>query len=192
MDVSMVMRGPTPFSNYVVGGRVIVGSVPTTSDDLQTLMTVGKVDTFVCLNEQVPEYFARLKPELLRHREMVQRSDASHSPSPADIHFYHFPCDSFLQESDPDVGLLVEELAKLLSGTKMRNCIYIHCFTGRTCSNIVAAGLLTKIYRIPIPRSLNLVREYCLKGRDKHAKQSSARADSDDVFEDIAAFVRRN
>ena len=58
---------------------------------------------------------------------------------------------------------------------------------------LTTSGLLTRLYRLPVPRSLDLVREYCLKGRDLNAERSAGqRGESDDVFDDIQAFVQRN
>lgn len=51
-------RGPTPWSNWVIPGQVLVGAYPASVDDtetreiLNTLLELG-IETFVCLQAEV-------------------------------------------------------------------------------------------------------------------------------------------
>jgi len=122
--------GPTPESNWLIPGRVMCGEVPggwdgAHSSDLARILSSG-VNAFVCLLEFVPSYVDDL-------RALEHTAD-----------FIHFPIDDFSVADDDQTVSFVEELARLIKGSSV--VFYIHCFSGRGRTGIVASSLLQALY----------------------------------------------
>lgn len=84
------MRGPTPWSNWVIRGHVLAGAFPASVDDAETdrvltvLLELG-VTTFVCLQAEVdisvPEHLWRsgqgLRPYVRDAQRLLSRARAT-------------------------------------------------------------------------------------------------------------------
>lgn len=123
-------RGPTSESNWLVPGRVITGEVPggwgssskVTEQSVDAIISSG-VTVFVCLLEFRPDYISYLNG----------RAD-----------FIHFPIDDFDVADEADTVAFVEELGRRFS--RSNDAFYIHCFSGRGRTGIIASSLLMNLY----------------------------------------------
>ncbi|GMH97698.1 hypothetical protein TrST_g150 [Triparma strigata] len=129
-DDSYNFRGPTRESNVLIPGRVFTGEVPggwgssakITKQCVDDIMSAG-VTVFVCLLEFRPDYIVHLEG----------RAD-----------FIHFPIDDFDVADDRSTLAFVEELGRRFRQTG--DVFYIHCFSGRGRTGIIASSLLMNLY----------------------------------------------
>lgn len=131
--------GPTPESNWVIPGLLLVGAYPASRDDAETYELLGSIlnqgiTNFVCLQQEyqanVTEAMWRHGPALRPYFRDVMRMVASVSDDPNYINrfqFIHFPIRDCGVTHDDLVLQLAKRLVDDLSNGKV---MYLHCWGG--------------------------------------------------------------
>jgi hypothetical protein len=126
--------GPTPWSNWVIPGRIIAGAYPASLDDaeteriLTTLLELG-MNTFVCLQAEVnintPEHAWRsqhgLRPYIIDAQRILSRAHDSSNPriSQNKIDFLHLPIIDGNVTTDSAMNRLAEDcIERVLRGAR--------------------------------------------------------------------------
>jgi len=160
-------RGPTPWSNFVIQGRVLVGAYPATINDSETrdillkLLKLG-INTFVCLQAEfnlgVSEFSWRsgktLRPyikdaqKLLMEAKRARQSDSNEFNDLLDIKqskldLLHLPIVDGSVTSDSAISNLADDCCqRILNGERL----YIHCWGGHGRSGTLVAIILSRLY----------------------------------------------
>ncbi|PRW34077.1 MAP kinase phosphatase 6 [Chlorella sorokiniana] len=169
-------RGPTPWSNWVIKGRLLAGAYPASLDDnetdriLSTLLTLG-VNTFVCLQAEfslhTPEsawragqglrpYIKDAQRILIRARETgSQRIKQARRTDKLD--FLHLPVLDGNVTSDAAMSRLADDCcARILRGERM----YIHCWGGHGRTGTLIATMLGRLYGITCASALRFTQAF--------------------------------
>lgn len=154
------MIGPTPTSNWLVPGKVLVGANPDGQRaTLENILDQG-IYTFVCLQGEIGGLqgtkqprgpYAALAEELLKQKTSTIGAHATQ------VDFLHLPIEDFSVAPDDELSELADRCCELTrSGTKM----YIHCQGGHGRTGTLAAILLGRLYSLPAAEALRLCQQY--------------------------------
>mmetsp|Transcript_2457 Transcript_2457/g.4125 ORF Transcript_2457/g.4125 Transcript_2457/m.4125 type:complete len:359 (+) Transcript_2457:184-1260(+) len=160
------MAGPTPWSNWVIPGRIIAGAYPASLDDveteriLSTMLELG-VNTFVCLQAEVnintPEHAWRaqhgLRPYIKDAQKILSKAHETGNPriTQQKIDFLHLPIIDGNVTTDSAMNRLAEDCnERVLRGEKM----YIHCWGGHGRTGTLVAVMLGRLYNLPYTTAL--------------------------------------
>ena len=114
-------ESPNSISNWLIPGKLIIGSHPSDSrDDVRTLVAAG-VDTFVSL---IGEYTFEKYQSTKYPAQIIQQACFS---SPKPINCLHFPIRDFDVVAPETIDALVKELKKRLT---TGSTIFVHCRGG--------------------------------------------------------------
>lgn len=149
------MSGPTPYSNWVVRGCLLVGAYPLKPYMTEAILKQG-VTVFVCLMEESEfgkhgkHYFDVAKSMLdSRPSDFVQKSQ--------ELRYVHHPIPDRMVGSDDATLVLVE---KILAFLRAGEVVYIHCYGGHGRTGIFASVLLGRIHGIDAEKALQLCKLY--------------------------------
>ncbi|ELR21385.1 uncharacterized protein ACA1_183190 [Acanthamoeba castellanii str. Neff] len=155
------MSGPTPYSNWVVRGCLLVGAYPLKPYMTEAILKQGTrplhwVTVFVCLMEESEfgkhgkHYFDVAKSMLdSRPSDFVQKSQ--------ELRYVHHPIPDRMIGSDDATLVLVEKILAFLRAGEM---VYIHCYGGHGRTGIFASVLLGRIHGIDAEKALQLCKLY--------------------------------
>lgn len=165
--VPLDFRGPTPWSNYIIQGRVLAGAYPATISDeethgiLRALLKVG-VTTFVCLqaeyNNSVSDMSWKmgktLRPYIKDAQRMImdakkaREGDTAGNDDLKNIHqtrldLLHLPIVDGSVTSDGAISDLADDCCqRILRGERL----YIHCWGGHGRTGSLVALILSRLY----------------------------------------------
>ena len=156
------VRGPTPFSNWVIPGVLMAGAYPAMLDDRQNdqnlkhfLKSGVNIDTFVCLQAEVdpniPEKAWRACKGLRPYFRDVERL------SKLPMKWIH------LAITDGDItddGIMETLIEELLSDICKGRVLYIHCWGGHGRTGVVACLILARLYNLSAEDALRRVQWY--------------------------------
>eukprot|EP01026_Neomeris_dumetosa_P022316 TRINITY_DN19249_c0_g2_i1.p1 TRINITY_DN19249_c0_g2~~TRINITY_DN19249_c0_g2_i1.p1 ORF type:complete len:254 (-),score=8.52 TRINITY_DN19249_c0_g2_i1:392-1153(-) len=153
----------TPFANWVIKGRLMLGRYPYVEPSRCRLSQVGKkqldkilsqnIDTFVCLQEELPPQ-QKLRPTGKRGflpYDAYCKIVAGEKNFEREMLFLHYPIVDLDIPSQRQMEGLVSEMIELLQ--EGRN-IYLHCWGGRGRAGTVGACLLAKLYGVSTVEAL--------------------------------------
>ena len=134
-------------ANWLLPGRVLVGRYPGTLPGETTEAAIGAiasagVDTFVCLQAEVPAHGGAAYPAGLEpYADLARAALAPLGREPAFVHL-GIPD---LQPA-PRFGDLVRLVDDLADRVERGRVLYIHCWGGKGRTGLVAACLLLKLF----------------------------------------------
>ena len=166
------MAGPTPWSNWVIPGRVIAGAYPASLDDaetekiLSTLLELG-INTFVCLQAEVnintPEHAWRsghgLRPYIKDAQKILSRAHETHNPkiTQQKIDFLHLPIIDGNVTTDSALNRLAEDcMERVLRGERL----YVHCWGGHGRTGTLIAVMLGRLWGLPYTNALRYTQAF--------------------------------
>lgn len=166
------MAGPTPWSNWVIPGRVIAGAYPASLDDaetekiLSTLLELG-INTFVCLQAEVnintPEHAWRsghgLRPYIKDAQKILSRAHETQNPkiTQQKIDFLHLPIIDGNVTTDSALNRLAEDcMERVLRGERL----YVHCWGGHGRTGTLIAVMLGRLWGIPYTNALRYTQAF--------------------------------
>ena len=171
--IPLDMRGPTPWSNYVIQGRVLAGAFPAVVNDedthsiLRAILKTG-VDAFVCLQAEfnaivseiswrsgktlrpyirdAQKLIMRAKEVRGRERDMIEVSDED--ASLLNIHqekldLLHLPIVDGSISSDQAMSDLADDCCQRVLNGQR---LYIHCWGGHGRTGTLVAIMLSRLY----------------------------------------------
>ncbi|MEW5309729.1 MAG: hypothetical protein WDW38_001591 [Sanguina aurantia] len=164
--------GPTPWSNWVIPGRVIAGAYPASLDDaeteriLSTMLELG-MNTFVCLQAEVnintPEHAWRaghgLRPYIKDAQKILSKAHETGSPriTQQKIDFLHLPIIDGNVTTDSALNRLAEDvMERVVRGEKL----YIHCWGGHGRTGTLVAVMLGRLYGLPYTTALRYTQAF--------------------------------
>ncbi|KAI3434891.1 hypothetical protein D9Q98_002945 [Chlorella vulgaris] len=165
-------RGPTPWSNWCIKGRLLAGAYPASLDDaeteriLTTLLELG-VNTFVCLQAEfslhTPEAAWRsgqgLRPYIKDAQQVLirARETGSHRIKQDKLDFLHLPIIDGSVTSDVALSRLADDCcSRLLRGERM----YIHCWGGHGRTGTLLAVMLGRLYGVTCAAALRFTQAF--------------------------------
>lgn len=166
------MAGPTPWSNWVIPGRVIAGAYPASLDDaetnriLTTLLELG-INTFVCLqaevNINIPDMAWRsgqgLRPYIRDTQKILSKARDTCNPriTQSKVDFLHLPIIDGNITTDSALSKLATDCCdRVLRGERL----YIHCWGGHGRTGTLVAVMLGRLYDIPYTTALRYTQAY--------------------------------
>mmetsp|Transcript_28923 Transcript_28923/g.53137 ORF Transcript_28923/g.53137 Transcript_28923/m.53137 type:complete len:379 (+) Transcript_28923:4364-5500(+) len=178
------MAGPTPWSNWVIPGRVIAGAYPASLDDnetekiLTTLLELG-INTFVCLQAEVnintPEHAWRsghgLRPYIKDAQKILSKAHETSNPkiTQQKIDFLHLPIIDGNVTTDAAMNRLAEDcMERILRGEKL----YIHCWGGHGRTGTLVSVVLGRLYGISYTNAF----KYCQSFHDSRVYPQNVRS----------------
>eukprot|EP00887_Chlorella_sp_A99_P003451 scaffold7.g3451.t1 len=167
-------RGPTPWSNWVIKGRVIAGAYPASLDDaeterlLTTLLELG-MNTFVCLQAEfslhTPESAWRtgqgLRPYIKDAQKLLIRAREERSArikqARDKLDFLHLPILDGNVTSDSALSRLADDCnQRILRGERL----YIHCWGGHGRTGTLVATMLGRLYHVSCSGALRYTQAF--------------------------------
>lgn len=159
-------RGPTPWSNWVIKGRLLAGAYPASSDDSETdailtkLLELG-VDTFVCLQAEfsmaTPEAAWRsgqaLRPYVKDAQRLLIKARNSNSAriTQTRLDLLHLPIIDGNVTSDHALSRLADDCCqRILNGERL----YVHCWGGHGRTGTLVAVMLARLYGLTTTEAL--------------------------------------
>jgi len=165
--------GPTPESNWVIPGRLLVGAYPASDDDDETFELISSilkmgVRKFVCLQS---EYQANapvqawrsgeaLRPyyddvqEIVAQKDVIQEFEGFNVVDSKDLSFDHCPIIDCGVTDDSKVLALAQ---KLVCDLARGEVIYLHCWGGHGRTGTVVCIMLYLMYGL----NSRQIFEYC-------------------------------
>ena len=170
--------GPTPESNWVIPGVLLVGAFPAEIDDTITFFQISEIlkrgiNKFVCLQNEyrtdVPEEIWKageaLRPyfndvvNIVENKDKFETFAKSIVCDKTDLSFVHFPIKDCGVAADESVLLLCQQLVQsIYEGNKL----YIHCWGGHGRTGTVVCIMLCIMYGISAEEAM----ERCQKMHD--------------------------
>lgn len=171
--------GPTPESNWVIPGKLLVGAYPASQDDTETfdlLTSILKLGIckFVCLQLEyksgVPEqqwrngqalrpYFEDLSL-LVKNKQMFKvLADDENVCDHDQLNFVHFPIKDCSVTDDSGVFNLAIELVEAIAAGEI---IYLHCWGGHGRTGTLVSIMLHLMYGLSAEESM----AYCQRTHD--------------------------
>jgi hypothetical protein len=157
--------GPTPESNWVIPGRLLVGAYPASRDDNETsqlLTSILKfgVTKFVCLQQEyrssgvteemwrngqgLRPYFEDVK-SIFRNPDDYELVPEEGCTLPASVSFIHFPIKDCGITDDDRVIDLSRSLVKALA---YGDIMYLHCWGGHGRTGTIVSIMLHLMYNV--------------------------------------------
>eukprot|EP00798_Chlamydomonas_sp_ICE-L_P003469 gene3469-13530_t len=178
------MAGPTPWSNWVIPGRVMAGAYPASLDDaetgriLTTLLELG-INTFVCIQAEVnvntPESAWRnqhgLRPYIKDAQKILSRAHETGNPKirQQKIDFLHLPVIDGSVTTDSAMNRLAEDcIERVFNGENL----YIHCWGGHGRTGTLVATMLGRMYNLPYTSAIR----YCQAFHDSRIYPQGVRS----------------
>ncbi|GAB4815508.1 hypothetical protein N2152v2_002554 [Parachlorella kessleri] len=166
------MKGPTPWSNWVIRGRILAGAYPASLDDfetdhiLTTLLELG-VNTFVCLQAEfalhTPETSWRtghgLRPYIKDAQRLLIRARETQSTriKQDKLDFLHLPIIDGSVTSDTALSRLADDCnMRVLRGERL----YIHCWGGHGRTGTLVATMLGRLYSLSCSNALRYTQAF--------------------------------
>lgn len=155
--------GPTPESNWVVPGKLLVGAYPASTDDAETLDLITSIlqlgiTKFVCLQQEYREqgvtevmwrsgqalrpYFHDVR-SIIRKKAMLPCLKGEHIVSAENLTFVHFPIRDCGITDDDRVVELARSLVKAIAEGSI---IYLHCWGGHGRTGTLVCIMLHLMY----------------------------------------------
>jgi hypothetical protein len=155
--------GPTPESNWVVPGKLLVGAYPASNDDEETLCLITSIlrwgiTKFVCLQQEYREHGVTeamwrsgqaLRPYFHDVRSIVKKKALIPSlrnypvVDEEDLNFVHFPIRDCGITDDDGVLELARSLVKSIAEGEV---IYLHCWGGHGRTGTLVCIMLHLMY----------------------------------------------
>lgn len=139
-------ENPTDYSNWVIPGKVAMGSYPfpKTKFNHLDILIAKKFNVFVCLveNSEIKKYGD--------YRSYVQ------SKNPSSL-FYFVQIKDCGIVPDNDLAMIVYKVYRFL---KKKRKVYIHCYAGHGRSGVVACCLLQMYYNFESSFALSMIRSF--------------------------------
>ncbi|EFN57179.1 hypothetical protein CHLNCDRAFT_143577 [Chlorella variabilis] len=165
-------RGPTPWSNWIIKGRLLAGAYPASLDDaetqriLTTLLELG-VNTFVCLQAEfslhTPDAAWRsgqgLRPYIKDAQQILIRARETRSQRIMQdkLDFLHLPIIDGNVTSDVALSRLADDCCiRILRGERM----YIHCWGGHGRTGTLVAVMLGRLYSVTCAAALRFTQAF--------------------------------
>ncbi|PSC76737.1 MAP kinase phosphatase 6 [Micractinium conductrix] len=165
-------RGPTPWSNWVLRGRLLAGAYPASLDDeeteriLTTLLELG-VNTFVCLQAEfslhTPESAWRsgqgLRPYIKDAQRLLiaARESGSRRILQEKLDFLHLPIIDGSVTSDAALSRLADDCCtRILRGERL----YVHCWGGHGRTGTLIAVMLGRMYGLTCAAALRYTQAF--------------------------------
>ena len=163
--------GPTPESNWVIPGKLLVGAYPASQSDDETFDLITSilkfgVSKFVCLQEEYREYGVTeamwrsgnaLRPyfedvkNIVREKHEYEELNDYPIIDTENLSFIHFP----IRDCGITDDSRVLELAKtLVQALKDGEIIYLHCWGGHGRTGTVVCIMLHLIYGLDATKSM--------------------------------------
>mmetsp|Transcript_36578 Transcript_36578/g.37247 ORF Transcript_36578/g.37247 Transcript_36578/m.37247 type:complete len:562 (+) Transcript_36578:421-2106(+) len=165
--------GPTPESNWVIPGKILVGAYPASVDDQETfelltsIMLLG-ITKFVCLQQEyrtrgVTEQMWRsgqaLRPYFEDVRTIAREKDAfpmipgiKDLSSESSYKFVHFPIRDCSVTDDDRVQALCVDLVRAVANGET---LYVHCWGGHGRTGTVICIMLHLMYGLSAEESMS-------------------------------------
>ena len=171
--IPLDMRGPTPWSNYVIQGRVLAGAYPAVVNDedtnsiLRAILKTG-VDAFVCLQAEfsavvseiswrsgktlrpyirdAQKLIMRAKEVRALEQDMVEVSDEDASLlniGQEKLDLLHLPIVDGSISSDQSMSDLADDCCQRVLNGQR---LYIHCWGGHGRTGTLVAIMLSRLY----------------------------------------------
>lgn len=160
-----VYIGPTPESNWVIPGVLLVGAFPASADDDETFLLISEIlklgiNKFVCLQQEyresgVSEAMWRAGHGLRPYYEDVKKIVANKSKfdtfrgvkicESSELNFVHFPIRDCGITDDAAVLKLCRQLVKAISEGEV---LYLHCWGGHGRTGTVVCIMLYLMYQL--------------------------------------------
>jgi len=166
LPVPLDYRGPTPWSNWVIKGRLIAGAFPSSTDDSETDLILMKllelgIDTFVCLQAEfsmaTPEAVWRsgqaLRPYVKDAQRLLINARAENSSriTQTRLDLLHLPVIDGGVTSDLALSKLADDCCqRILNGERM----YVHCWGGHGRTGTLIAVMLSRLYGLTTEEAL--------------------------------------
>ena len=166
LPVPLEYRGPTPWSNWVIKGRLLAGAFPASTDDTETDLILTKllelgVDTFVCLQAEfsmaTPEAIWRsgqaLRPYVKDAQRLLVQARATNNSriTQTRLDLVHLPIMDGGITSDIALSKLADDCCqRILNGERM----YVHCWGGHGRTGTLIAVMLARLYCISTEEAL--------------------------------------
>ncbi|KAG7674596.1 hypothetical protein NADE_008358 [Nannochloris sp. 'desiccata'] len=166
LPVPLEYRGPTPWSNWVIKGRLIAGAFPSSTDDTETDLILTKllelgIDTFVCLQAEfsmaTPEAVWRsgqaLRPYVKDAQRLLIHARATNSSriTQTRLDLLHLPIIDGAVTSDLALSKLADDCCRrILNGERM----YVHCWGGHGRTGTLIAVMLSRLYGLTTEEAL--------------------------------------
>ena len=173
-----IYAGPTPESNWVIPGVLLVGAFPAEIDNAITFFQISEIlkfgiNKFVCLQNEyrtdVPEEMWKsgeaLRPyfndvvNIVENKDKFETFANSNVCEKTALSFVHFPIqDCGIADDGPVLQLSHELVQSIYEGNKL----YIHCWGGHGRTGTVVCIMLCIIYGISAEEAM----ERCQKMHD--------------------------
>ena len=167
-SVPLDFRGPTPWSNYVIQGRVIAGAYPAVVQDddthrlLRSILKTG-VNTFVCLQAEFNPVVSdiawksgkALRPYIKDAQKIIMNAKQARQSSQGNedllniyqskLDLLHLPIVDGSISSDQAMSDLADDCCqRVLNGERL----YIHCWGGHWRTGTLVAIMLARLYNL--------------------------------------------
>lgn len=165
-SVPLDFRGPTPWSNYIIQGRVLAGAYPAVIDDddthrlLRSILKTG-VNTFVCLQAEFNPVVSdiawksgkALRPYIKDAQKIIMNAKKARQSSQGNedllniyqskLDLLHLPIVDGSISSDQAMSDLADDCCqRVLNGERL----YIHCWGGHGRTGTLVAIMLARLY----------------------------------------------
>jgi len=163
---SLDWRGPTPWSNWVIKGRVLAGAYPAAKNDAETDIILTKllelgINTFVCLQAEfsltITEDLWRqgrgLRPYVKDAQRLLvkARNTGNLNIVQTRLDLLHLPIVDGSITSDTAISRLADDCCqRILDGERL----YIHCWGGHGRTGTLVAIILARLYGLSTAQAL--------------------------------------
>lgn len=164
LDQPTTYVGPTPESNWVIPGVLLVGAFPAEIDDTITFFQLSeilksRINKFVCLQneyridaqEEMWRSGEALRPyfkdvvNIVENKDKFETFNNSAVCDSAELSFVHFPIQDCGVANDTEVLFLCQQLVQSIYEG---NRLYIHCWGGHGRTGTVVCIMLCIMYEI--------------------------------------------
>eukprot|EP00775_Hariotina_reticulata_P001786 gene1786-2120_t len=156
------MAGPTPFSNWVIPGRLLAGAYPASLDDLDTqrvLTLLLELEVNIHIPEHVWRAGGGLRPYIKDAQRLLSKAQEAGSTRipQRKLDFLHLPIIDGSITTDIAMSRLADDCCeRVLKGEKL----YIHCWGGHGRTGTLVATMLGRLYGLPFSSALKHTQGY--------------------------------